>query len=389
MNQYVKDLVIKLHTEFDKTQLSDTEKEFAKLSSIKFLDEKQLAKFKESFTEIKKQLYSIDELKKVIKEQEMFGNDIETLKELKKELNTLENNVKDKQSKLTESYSSEDKKLPKFQSDFKKELSNSGDRLMQKYLGGTNMAGILANKLEEVATKIIEGIKQAITNAMNELNSMAGYNLAGSYTYNSEAWATTMTYGTSPAQSYALNKAMARLNISSDEELFQAMMSPNFRQQWAEDIGYYTDKYNTLAQSDLLESFQEFQLEFSRLKEDFTYKIMDWIVANKDTIIKVLNFSMQFMEVVMNLLAGIADILLPDSERSEADKRKATLEILSQGGVNKQTNLDALANSSYNSSSTTYNTNINSNINYPKADTKTLLDLPSMMYKEVIDAISK
>ena len=80
MNTYTKDLVIRLHTEFDKTQLSDVEKEFTNLSSIKFLDEKQLTSFKESFVKMKEQLYAIEELKKSITEMEMFGGDAETLK---------------------------------------------------------------------------------------------------------------------------------------------------------------------------------------------------------------------------------------------------------------------------------------------------------------------
>ena len=69
---------------------------------------------------------------------------------------------------------------------------------------------------------------------------------------------------------------------------------------------------------------------------------------------------------------------------------KTTLEILGQTSENKQARLETLANSStYNSTSTTNNVNINSNINYPKADSKTLMDIPALMYKEVIDAINK
>ena len=387
MNTYAKDLVIKLHTEFDKTQLSDAEKEFAKLSSVKLLDEKQVASLKEAFIKVKEQLYDINELKKSITEIEMFGGDAETLKALKTELKKLENDnntigVKQKSS-LKDSFDN-------FKQNFKTDMTNSTNNLMQKYLGGTNISGIIVNQLEKVASKIIDGIKSAIDDAMTELKSMVGYNLGGSYTYNSKAWSTTMTYGTSPAQSYALNKTMERLGVRNDEELFKAMMSPNFRRQWAEDIGYYTDKYNSLAQSNLLEDFQKFQLEFSRFKEEFTYKIMEWVVANKDIIMRFLNFSMQFMEVVMNLLGGIADVLLPGMERSDSEKTKTTLEILGQTSENKQARLETLANSSvYNSASTTNHVNINSNINYPKADTKTLMDIPMMMYKEVIDAINK
>ena len=392
MNTYTKDLVIRLHTEFDKTQLSDVEKEFTNLSSIKFLDEKQLTPFKEAFVKMKEQLYAIEELKKSITEMEMFGGDAETLKALKTKLKDLEDDVGKKQNEAKKAKPEISLKdtFANFKQNFKSDMADTGNNLMRRYLGGTNMSSIIVNQLEKVATKIIDGIKSAINDAVDELKDMAGYNLAGSYTYNSSAWSTTMTYGTSSAQSYALDKTMERLGVKDDEELFEAMMSPNFREQWAEDIGYYTDKYNSLAQSDLLEDFQRFQLEFSRFKEEFTYKIMEWIVANKDVIMRFLNFSMQFMEVVMNLLGSIADWLLPTMERSDSEKTKTTLEILGQTSENKQARLETLANSStYNSTSTTNNVNINSNINYPKADSKTLMDIPALMYKEVIDAINK
>lgn len=234
---------------------------------------------------------------------------------------------------------------------FKNKISDDVNR----NLGAEGMAG----KVYDVVKKGIEAIKTLISSGWEELTNIASYDLANSYTYNETAWSTMLTYGTSSAQSYAINKTMTELGISNEDDLYQAMMSENFQKKWAERIGYYTDKYNSLADSGMLQTIQEFTLEFEEFKTDFQYQVMDWFVDNKDVIMGALNLGMQLMEGILNAVSGIANFLGINSPKTDTEQKQAAIEVLNSHANNVTTN---------NTNNTTNNNTVNLSNSFASGD---------------------
>ena len=238
-----------------------------------------------------------------------------------------------------------------FGQSFKDKISSD----VTKSLGPEGMAG----KVYDVVKKGIEAIKTLISDGWEELTNIASYDLANSFTYNGTAWSTMLTYGTSPGQSYAVNKTMTELGVNSEDDLYQAMMSENFQKKWAERIGYYTDKYNSLADSGMLQTIQEFTLEFEEFKTDFQYQVMDWFVDNKDLIITALNLGMQLMKGILNTVSSIANFLGIKSSKTATEQKQAAIEVLNSHANNVTTN---------NTSNTTNNNTVNLNNSFASGD---------------------
>lgn len=254
------------------------------------LNEKSANAMIKNYAEANKKLKQMEQLKQVISDIELFGDKDakKQLRGLKKELNNLEAPLKWKKLKedMTESISD-----------------------------GIKNAG------KEVAKFITDTFKDAIA----ELKNMSSYNYGTSLFQNSNSRQSALTYGLNSSNAYGLDKAMAFMNISSLEDTF--MFNKNQQELFADLIGRYTDKYNSLNNSGFFEKWDQFTVQFKLFKEDVMYDMMDFIMDNRDTIKAGFNAGITLMKSMLVILGKIGAIL--GTDRSQYEKDMATSNIIS------------------------------------------------------------
>lgn len=255
----------------------------------------------DSFAEYKKQLLDVARLQEQLDIVGKLAPTPDTIEAYKEILAMLE----EAQSKLPSetvadrlSPKEDYKEAQKEASKFKEMMSNVGRQVAMHF--GLSWQQILANAIINVADFFVNSFKGAIST----LSNMATYNLSGSYFINSSAREQAMQYGLSDAQNYAFSRTKEFMGIRSDEDLFY--MNEQQREQFAERMGYYTSKYEELANEEFFQTWQETQIELKELKEEFVMTIGKFIVDNKDIIVKVLQYALTFMEGVMKALTFIS-----------------------------------------------------------------------------------
>lgn len=164
--------------------------------------------------------------------------------------------------------------------------------------------------LKDIGTKLLNSIKEFFTdivsNVKDYLDEISAYNVSGSIFGTSAARRKMLQYGTSESQTYGLTKAMSTLNLGSEEDLWY--MNSNQREKFAQLIGRYTSKYEELANKDFFKSYEEFKLEFTLLKEDLTYDLLQVVIDNKDTIKTFLELGVKAMSGAINFFGKIGSI---------------------------------------------------------------------------------
>lgn len=230
--------------------------------------------------------------------------------EVKKEVEKVGDEVK----KQTDKTKKELKKSPfkkaisdfssNFRSSFKEEVF--GKKLNAEELG-KNVGESLGSALSNVIDKIADKLKNLFTSSIQELKEMSSYSLSTSLTVNREARDMALQYGLSDKENYAYAKTSKEMGISSVEDLYY--LTPAQQERFAERIGYYSGKYEELANKDFFRQYEEYMATMSDFKEDLKMSIVQFIVENKDTIMNVMNFLMKATEAIMNTIAGIARFL--------------------------------------------------------------------------------
>lgn len=191
----------------------------------------------------------------------------------------------------------------------------------------------LGNILESIGDALTDFLKDTFNAAKERLLDMASYDLENSLFTNSSAREQALKYGImDPSQNYALSQSMSELKLSSEEDLM--FMNPGQAERFAERMGYWSDKYNELANKDFFNTVQEFQLEWSEFKYDMELGMIEFFMQNKDTIKRVMEAGIQFMESTLVLLGSILDFL--QISRTDSQRTAASMEIVRNytGGTN-------------------------------------------------------
>lgn len=144
---------------------------------------------------------------------------------------------------------------------------------------------------------------------LDQFSGMATYNTESSLFTNAAARQTRLQYGLSGSQAYGMTQAMSMLGMKNEEDL----MYMNARQRGAfinimEKQAAWQAKMEA---SGVLESIQEFQLDFEMFKQDIAVQFLQWIAENKDelmgaarTIVKVLKAILTVIAKVLTLFSG-------------------------------------------------------------------------------------
>ena len=246
--------------------------------------------------ELKKQLDALQQEKLEIATKELLELDasdpqnIEKINELREAIDKFTNEVKDVETK-------------DIFKDFKKSLKKIQ---------------------EDIVDAAKEFFKDIFENALKRIQEMASYDLSNSRIINQEAREQALMYGISDAaQNYALSQAMEDIGATSQEDLM--MMNQPQRELFAERIGYYTQKYNDLANKDFFKTIQEFTQEWKNFKIDMEFALIDLFMQNKDLIIDVMNQGIEFMQTTLVVMNAILSVMQEGRTTSERDAALNTI----------------------------------------------------------------
>lgn len=181
------------------------------------------------------------------------------------------------------------------------------------------------NALENLASAFIEGLKNIVNQIKESISEMASYNTSSSLFFNREALEQQLQWGTSASQTYGLTKAMNILGFSDIEDLMYA----NEEQRKA--LNKLTEKfssyYDDMEASGFFQEYQEYSLQMEEFKMQFERSVAQFFINNKNTIIKVMDTSLQFMQWLMDVLG---DLFGSTNTRSEEARAAAASDIIKQ-----------------------------------------------------------
>lgn len=297
----------------------------------------------------KKTLEILEKKKKALEELQEKGQDTQPtslsfFKALKLENDTYDSEKKQKEQEAMVNF-------------FKK-----GGELHQKIVGS----------FFDAAKAIGDYFKKQFKAALDEAINMASYSLNSSTKYNAQAWDNMMTYGLTGAQSYAFTQAKQAIGVSSDEELYQAMMSPSLQQSFKEYFELYEKSYQEDIEA--AKEMQQFQKEMEQFEKEMQMELLGFLSDNKDTISDVLKLSITFMDGVLDALGWMLDFF-NDGERTESERSSAASDIIN----------------SYTTATTNNHTSVkvdNTFNNVAKEDQTWLANAGQMTYEQIIKALT-
>lgn len=353
----VKKIKIKVEPEIDSSKIAKINRDFDKMPFNSLFTPETLSNLKKEYVETQTNLEKIKSLKESISMIQLISGDESklALQALNEELAKLENSRK---GSKTKSDSIEDKMSKDFKNLFSKE-------------GAIGKA--IINSFEKITESIKDFFKDAFNDAKNIISEMASYDLSNSLVINPIAREQALKYGLNSAQNYAFSQVQQEMGISSEEDLI--WMNENQRERFAERIGYYTDKYNELANKGFFETWQNFQISWQEFKTEFAMDIAEFFVENKDEIMTVMKSLMKFMESMLKIVSDIANFFGTNT-RSDTERLNATSDIINNYRTNTANNK---------------NTNIkidNTFNNVSKEDQTWLQNAGNMTYEQLIKAIS-
>lgn len=203
----------------------------------------------------------------------------------------------------------------------------------------------IAQSFKSVADSIGEYFKDAITSAFEQFEEIASYSLGQTIRYNPTAWSTAMNYGLTGAQGYAFNQAMAAIGVSSESDLYQAMMSPSLQQAFQQYFKEYEEEYER--NKDYAIEVENYQKEMRDFKRDFNRSVMEFFTNNKDLIVNFYKVSFQFMETILELVGNIASFF-GDGSRSSSERISATTDIINNYKSSNSSNVNIKMDNSFN-----------------------------------------
>ena len=316
---------------------------------------KELKEFSKSKTS--KGLFSATELKSLqsaINQQGKFNKLLEKRKVIQETLDALgepKNKTQEKareklQKALTKINERDD--IKKYEKDKKKEA-----------IAGA-AAGLAMKGLEKAAKlvtagfkKLIAGIAEAVTAMLDFKSGVATYDVGSSLISNAAARETQLKYGLSGSQAFAFDKARGMLNIQSDEDLMY--MNSQQRERLLSYMERYSAWYDKMESSGVLAEVQEMQLDFEEFKQQIAMDFLEWVAANKETIMSVLKGLFNVVKFIADVILTIARIFGSDANYNSAAKNSDTL-ATNVNNNQRNTTINITSDTSYSANGTSNQT---------------------------------
>lgn len=308
-NTFYNDIKFNLDLNLDKNSEVEIKKFVDELSSVKLFkgSDKDVENFKRRLQSARLGQIVEKDLKEAIEQAQNLGDE------------TIVNKLNDKLKELQEW-----SKTQGIEDLMKKDLEK--DKEDEDRRDTFDVKGYFTDKVKSVGNffkkqfeNVIRDIKsffiKSFSEAIDEIKEMATYNLGTSIFTNTEARQQALKYGLSPSENYALSRTMDLLGMSSEEDLM--WMNEKQREIFAEKIGYYTDKYNSLNSSGFFETFQDFELEWEQFKEDVQLEMITFFINNKDLIIWGIKTSIELLKTITTVVNAILGTLPSGMSNSE------------------------------------------------------------------------
>lgn len=334
-----------------------------------------LERVRQAYQEQQENLAKIETLKKEIAEIEMFDKDNKILDELKRKLAELQKSDSEDEDEDGGS------KKSSFSGGFKEGFKNwAAQHTPQQY--GKKAFDKMTNSIEQFKDKALQTFKNFVTDALKELEEMASWDITGSTKYNKEASEMYMNYGLQGANAYAMNKALEATGIDNMETYLtdplvqgnQALLNA-FNEQYEIAKAQYEDDL------EIAKEYQKFKKEFDIFKQELQKSLIDFFMDNKDTIMNILNFLMEAMQWLVDLVGSIVAFFGGDTikDRSAEQRQSDMNELL---GVSNNSTISYDNRSNNVNVSNTYN-------GVGKVDQAALQNVGQMTYQQIIEYLGR
>ena len=334
-----------------------------------------LERVRQAYQEQQENLAKIELLKKEIAEIEMFDKDNENLDELKKKLAELQGDDDNNSNIVVDN--SGNSFFSGF-NDAKKDWANQNN-LYQK---GRNSFDKMVSTITEWKDKALKAITDFVEDAIEELKSIASWDIRNSTTYNKEASDMYMNYGLQGADAYAMNRALEATDIPDIETyLTDPMVRGNEALLDAFNEQYEIAKAQYEEDVALSKELQEFQKEYDLFRKEMQKEVIDFFMKNKDTIMNILHFLMDALQTLVDIVTSIVNFFTGTKESRTDEQRQSDMnEIL---GV-------ASSNNDYSNNSKNVNVNVNNTYNgVGKTDQGWLQNVGQMTYQQIIEYLGR
>lgn len=369
MDEYVKQLTLKIATEFERSKLATVKREFKDLTSVKLglLDDKEIEKTRKAFDEYKKKMYEIETLKQAIAEIEMFDKDSKALDEMRKRLSELEG-----PSEIGEGEQEDES----FIGGFKEAKDEWIKDMTDMKQAGKNAFNAMKNKISKFARDGLKAIKDFVSDAIKELKEMAKWS-PNSNVYNSERVSLQLQTGLQGNELYGLSKALETQGFNSMDDFYEAMpyMTKQQLDYMKEIMDIESKNYTNGVET--AEKIQNFQKEYAEFKKEMQSELISFFMGNKDTIKTFLDIGIKAMEIIVKALGWMLKRFSSGNERSDSERKQAVADIL---GVSST----AITNNTNNSRTVSVNNTYNG---VGKTDQTWLANTGQMTYRQVIEAL--
>lgn len=154
---------------------------------------------------------------------------------------------------------------------------------------------------------LYEDVKKLVISMVKLESGVATYATNTSLITNTAAREQQIKYGLTNTQNYAFTKAKEMLNIQSDEDLMY--MNADQRERFLGYMERFSQWYDEMESSGVLASIQEMGLEFKELKEQLAMEFLQWVAANKETIMTAIRGIFEFIKIVAKVIVDIINFL--------------------------------------------------------------------------------
>ena len=367
MDEYVKQLTLKIATEFERSKLATVKREFKDLTSVKLglLDDKEIEKTRKAFDEYKKKMYEIETLKQAIAEIKMFDKDSKALDEMRKRLSELE-----KPKEI------EDEEDTSFIGGFKEAKDEWIKDMTDMKQAGKTAFNTMKSKISKFARDALDSIKEFVSDAIKELKEMAKWS-PNSNVYNSERVSLQLQTGLQGNELYGLSKALETQGFNSMDDFYEAMpyMTKQQLDYMKEIMDIESKNYKNGIEN--AEKIQSFQKEYAEFKKEMQSELISFFMENKDAIKTFLDIGIKAMEITVKALGWMLKRFSSGNERSDSERKQAVADIL---GVSST----AITNNTNNSRTVSVNNTYNG---VGKTDQTWLANTGQMTYRQVIEAL--
>lgn len=178
----------------------------------------------------------------------------------------------------------------------------------QKVVGAFNgIALAVKNFVLAPFKQLYEGVMGAVTAMVDFKSGVATFGTSTSLITNATAREQQLKYGLSASQNYAFTQAKSMLGINTDEDLMY--MNPEQRERLLAYMEKYSEWYDELESSGVLQDIQEMQLEFEELKQEIAMEFLQWLAANKETIMTSVKGIFEVVKTIAHVVTTVLDFL--------------------------------------------------------------------------------